>query len=100
VERNALPYSQAVFFHFHGLRIIPDRRFDLGPIYTLPRPTLRCIYEPYVEDLKSAIGALQNLGFTARPQSQPVGGIKLLRRAVSGVYQQLWRFHQLNFRRY
>jgi len=43
---------------------------------------------------------LQNLGFTARPQSQPVGGIKLLRRAVSGVYQQLWRFHQLNFRRY
>jgi len=94
------PYSQAVFFHFHGLRIVPGRRFDLGPIYALPGPTLRCIYEPYVADLKTAIGALQNLGFAARPQGQPVGGLKLLRRAVSGVYQQLWRFHQLNFRRY
>jgi hypothetical protein len=94
------PYSQAVFFHFHGLRIAPGRRLDLGPIYPLPRATVKQVYEPYVVDLKSGIATLQNLGFAARPQSQPLGMLKLLRRAASGVYQQLWRFHQLNFRRY
>jgi hypothetical protein len=94
------PYSQAVFFHFHGLRISPGRRFDLGPIYPLPRPTLEHIYEPYVAELKAAIGVLAELGFDARPQAKPLGWSKLLRRAVSGVYRQLWRFHQLNFRRY
>jgi hypothetical protein len=94
------PYSQAVFFHFHGLRLLPGRRFDLGPIYPLPRPTLRAVYEPYLSDLEAAIATLQNLGFEARAQSQPVRGLKLLRRAASGIYQQLWRFHQLNFRKY
>jgi len=94
------PYSQAIFFHFHGLRIAPGRRFDLGPIYALPDTTVRFIYEPYIADLKAAIATLQALGFAARAQSQRIGFLKLLRRAASGVYQQLWRFHQLNFRRY
>ncbi|MEP7056565.1 MAG: hypothetical protein ABI809_02175 [Caldimonas sp.] len=94
------PYSQAIFFHFHGLRIAPGRRFDLGPIYPLPAATVRCVYEPYLSDLKAGIATLQNLGFAARPQSQRLGTLKLLRRAASGIYQQLWRFHQLNFRRY
>ncbi|WP_280154578.1 hypothetical protein [Piscinibacter sp. XHJ-5] len=94
------PYSQAVFFHFHGLRIAPGRRFDLGTIYALPSATLQNVYEPYIADLKAAIAQLERLGFAARPQSQRLGLYKLLRRAFSGVYQQLWRFHQLNFRKY
>jgi hypothetical protein len=94
------PYSQAVFFHFHGLRIAPGRRFDLGTIYALPGATLQSVYEPYIADLKAAIAQLEALGFAARPQSQRLSLYKLLRRAVSGVYQQLWRFHQLNFRKY
>ncbi len=94
------PYSQAIIFHFHGLRITPGRRFDLGPIYPLPAPTIEHIYEPYVADLKAAIATLERLDFVARPQSKPLGWLKLLRRAFSGVYRQVWRFHQLNFRRY
>ena len=94
------PYSQAIIFHFHGLRITPGRRFDLGPIYPLPAPTIEHIYEPYVADLKAAIAALERLDFVARPQSKPLGWLKLLRRAFSGVYRQVWRFHQLNSRRY
>ena len=94
------PYSQAIFFHFHGLRIAPRRRFDLGPIYALPTPTVHHVYEPYLEDLRAAISMLQSLGFAARAQSKPIGWLKLLRRTVSGVYRQLWRFHQLNFRKY
>ena len=94
------PYSQAIFFHFHGLRIAPGRRFDLGPIYALPAPTVQHVYEPYVDDLKAAIATLERVDFIARPQSKPLGWLKVLRRAFSGVYQQLWRFHQLNFRKY
>jgi hypothetical protein len=94
------PYSQAVFFHFHGLRIVPDRRFDLGPIYPLPAPTLEHVYEPYLRDLREAIATLERTGHVPTPQRQALGYGLLLRRALSGVYQQLWRFHQLHFRRY
>jgi len=94
------PYSQGVFFHFHGLRIAPGRRFDLGPIYTLPGAVLDHIYEPYLADLRRAIAMLDGLGFAARPQSRKLGWATLLRRAASGVFQQRWRFHQLHFRRY
>ena len=94
------PYSQAVFFHFHGLRIAPGRRFDLGPIYPLSQTTIENVYEPYLIDLRAGIATLEKLGFVARPQSQHLNWSKLLRRAASGIYRQLWRFHQLHFRRY
>jgi hypothetical protein len=94
------PYSQAIFFHFHGLRITPGRRLDLGSMYPLPSATLRHVYEPYLEDLKAAIAKLEAIGFTARAQGKPLTTLKLLRRAASGVYRQLWRFHQLHFRKY
>lgn len=94
------PYSQAVLFHFHGLRIVPGRRFDLGPIYPLPATVVANVYEPYVADLRLAIATLQRAGFTARPQGQRLGWPRLLRRALSGIYQQFWRFHQLHFRTY
>ena len=89
-----------MFFHFHGLRIAPGRRFDLGPIYPLPKPLLDNVYQPYLEDLRAAIATLAEQGFEAPAQAGRLSRLKLLRRAVSGVYQQLWRFHQLNFARY
>ena len=54
-----------------------------------------------LETLRTATEAtLAGLGFHQRPQRQRVGWMQLLRRAAAGVYQQLWRFHRLNFRRY
>jgi hypothetical protein len=94
------PYSQAVFFHFQSLRLLPGRRIDLGLIYPLNEPLRRNVYAPYVADLKAAIAALQGIGFEARPQGAKIGALALLRRAASGIYQQLWRFHRLNFARY
>jgi len=94
------PHSAGVFFHFHGLRIAAGRRFDLGPLYPLPKTALQYVYRPYLDDLRQAIHTLECHGFAARPQSQALNWPRLLRRAASGVYQQLWRFHQLNFRKY
>lgn len=94
------PYGQAIFYHFHGLKILPGRRIDLAPIYPLPPVVLEHIYEPYLTDLRAAIGTLQTLGFSPRPQGRHLGWFALLRRAFSGIYQQLWRNHKLNFRKY
>jgi hypothetical protein len=97
---SRFPYSQAVFFHFHGLRILPHRRLDLGPNHPLPAPVLAHVYAPYLQDLKDAITTLSGLGFEVRPQGERLGVLRLLRRAASGIHQQIWRFHHLNLRTY
>jgi hypothetical protein len=94
------PYSQGIFFHFHGLRLAPGRVFDLGPIYALPPVVLANVYEPYLADLRNSLSHLESVGFNSRAQTGRRNPWKLARRTVSGIYQQLWRFHQLNFRRY
>jgi len=94
------PVSGAVFFHFHGLRILPDRRIDLSPIYPLPEPLLRHVYEPYVQQIGAATAALGQLGFTPRPQAQRPRLHELLRRTMRGVLQQRWTWHRVNFRGY
>ena len=94
------PYSQAVFYHFHGLRILPGRRLDLSPNHPLPLPVLENVYEPYLRDLKSAMATLSVLGFEPRTQGRRLHALELLRRAASGIYRQRWRWHQLNFRKH
>ena len=94
------PYSQAVFYHFQSLRILPGRKVDLGLGYPLNEPLRRHVYAPYLHDLKAAIATLADLGHQVQPQGTRIGTLALLRRALSGVYQQIWRFHRLNFARY
>ncbi len=51
------PFSDAIFFHFHGLKIINQKYLFLG-LYNIPRPTLDNIYKPYIEKLKKNIRKL------------------------------------------
>lgn len=44
------PYSDAVAFHFHGLRMKSNRRLWLGT-NPIPRPTFQHVYRPYMTDL-------------------------------------------------
>jgi hypothetical protein len=92
------PYSQALFFHFHGLRIAADGRFDLGS-YRLPAPLVAHVYEPYLVDLRAAIAVLAEAGFVARAQSAGVGGGGLRRRLALALQHRLWRLLHGNFRR-
>lgn len=94
------PIARAVFFHFHGLRILPGRRIDLSPIYPLPTPIIRHVYEPYVRQIGVAAASLGQVGFTPRPQAQPPRWSDWLRRCVGGARQQLRNWHRLNFRAY
>ena len=56
------PYHGAVFFHFHGLRLLGDDKVNLGG-YPLSPMLIHDIYGPYLSDLADAIGALRKLGF-------------------------------------
>lgn len=94
------PYSDGIFFHFHGLRIAPSKRIDLSDIYALPQATVEHVYEPYLVDLRKAIATLETLGFAARPQSRSLGLWRRMRRAVAGVYRARWHVSPLHVRRY
>jgi hypothetical protein len=94
------PIGRAVFFHFHGLRILAGRRVDLSPNYPLPTPVIRHVYEPYVRQIAGAAAMLGEVGFTPRPQGKAPRWIGWLRRCVSGAPQQLRNWHRVNFRRY
>jgi hypothetical protein len=84
------PYSAAVAYHFQGLRILSDGRVDAGGGYVLPKPTLRHIYRPYVDDLRHAVGQLRTVGFSVRPQAKPPGAISFLRRTIGVVLRDQW----------
>lgn len=45
------PYSEGIFYHFHGLRVITKNRVQFGP-YAIPRATYHYVYKPYLLELK------------------------------------------------
>ena len=53
---NALryPFSDAIFFHFHGIKIISNEYLFLG-LYDVPETTLKNLYKPYAKELKENI---------------------------------------------
>ena len=90
------PYGNAVFWHFHSLRIANgvgrSLRIEFGP-YPIPRSTRIHVYAPYLADLRVAARLMQAHGLSVRPQSRRTlssMGKSLLR----GIYRQLWRFNQ------
>jgi hypothetical protein len=60
--------SDAVIFHFHGLRLLRKGRVLLTDDYHLGRTTLEMIYTPYLSDLRGAVQRLQAVGFGVRVQ--------------------------------
>lgn len=92
------PYSQGIFYHFQGLRILDNKKVDFGSPYILPKLLIDNVYEPYMSDLSTAISRLEAINHAIVPQAPRYSWFRLLWRLLSGIYQQLWRFHSLNFR--
>ena len=64
------PYGNAVFFHFHGLRIISNRFVSLGlGRYVVPMPVMRNVYRPYLRELRTAQEVLADNGCGVQPQA-------------------------------
>jgi hypothetical protein len=53
------PYSEAMMYHFHGLRLVcPRSVFPVNREYRIPKPHWRCLYEPYLEDVADAVAQI------------------------------------------
>jgi len=84
------PHSNAVFFHFHGLRISSQSSVSLGD-YSIPRVALDALYIPYLKDLRFALEKLENLSIPFVPQTEPVGvPRRIFRRMRSTVLKALF----------
>jgi hypothetical protein len=79
------PYGNAIFFHFHGLRIIDKKKVEIGN-FPLPGNLIKYIYQPYLNDLRAAVEFLRAEGFIfmaqAKPRNQVLIAIKKIIRAL------------------
>ncbi len=90
---SRFPYSAAVFWHFHGVRLdIHAQRIKRmwGGGFALPVPVRRHVYEPYLADLRAQVeGCLATLGYKAKSQNPP-GVLKRLAYLLRGCWRSLW----------
>jgi hypothetical protein len=82
---SRFPLGNAVFYHFHGLRITSKNTVNTGE-YTLPRTVLKYVYEPYLKDLKKSIETLSSIGIELKPQAKPLGVIRKIHISFSKIY--------------
>jgi hypothetical protein len=62
------PYSNGVFWHFHGLRLLDNRRLVIGN-YKIPSITFANIYLPYFADIGRIRQILEDAGVNILPQA-------------------------------
>jgi hypothetical protein len=95
---NRFPYSNGIFWHFHGLRLTEKRSKPMVQFttsYSIPSITRKQIYEPYLEDLRVVIEIMKSHGVQPRLQ-QKYRTFGRLKGVWKGIKQQLWRFnHEL-----
>ncbi len=66
IER--FPYSDCIFYHFHGLKILSNKELFLGN-YKIPIKPYRYIYLNYAKEIKKIINNLEENGFKILKQS-------------------------------
>lgn len=85
------PYANAVFYHFHGLRILSRKQLQIGG-YSLPVALKRHVYTPYCDDLKQSLNQLEAIKFKWKPQamipSWPKRALVILKRSYR-IYEFL-----------
>lgn len=83
------PYSRAVAWHFHGLRLLADSRVLLHRAYSIPEVVDRMIYLPYVQEIKNSLDVL------GKPVVQTVGSRGFVIRAKSFAKNLLRLFREM-----
>ena len=71
------PYSEAVAFHFHGLRFKSERRVWLST-NPIPTPTFRHVYRPYLQELADSVSVSKSVGVPVQTQSHHMGRMRLM----------------------
>jgi hypothetical protein len=96
------PYSAAVFWHFHGVRLdirAGRIRNMWGGGYPLPVPTRRWVYGAYLDDLRHQVDVrLAGIGYQARSQHPP-GYFLRFAHLIRGWYRSIWSLNSaINWR--
>jgi hypothetical protein len=86
---SRIPYGNAVFYHFHGLRLAINNRIEIGD-YFLPSVLRRDVYRPYYEDLRESLQQLNRLGVIPRPQVRSVGFATRFYRRLQRLKMFIW----------
>jgi hypothetical protein len=89
---SRFPYSGGIFYHFHGLRLLDNKRVNLGE-YPLPPVLVGQVYKPYVAKLKNILTMLRAVGWEAPPQQVGIGFDRKIRSLLHGIRSQMWRFN-------
>ena len=92
---NRFPYSNGIFWHFHGLRLTEKHSkamVQLTTEYSIPSITKKQIYEPYLVDLSAVIQVMKIHGIQPKLQ-QKFRKFGHLKGIWKGIKQQLWRFN-------
>lgn len=89
------PYSEAITYHFHGLRLVNAATAIIGhPTYRIPRPHRNGLYVPYSRDLAGAIATIRlkqgSVGFaqTSLPSAQRGITNRILNRINDALRRQ------------
>lgn len=75
------PYGNAIFYHFHGLRLTSNTTVEIGS-YLIPKIVTQNIYKPYYRDISDSIQDLKRIGFSDFKQASPVPFISRYLRAL------------------
>jgi hypothetical protein len=76
------PYSDAITYHFHGLRMKNARKVWLGT-NPIPSPTLRNVYQPYLNSLRESASIVIDHGYSLRFWPHPMPKSMQLASALS-----------------
>jgi len=91
------PYGNSVTWHFHSLRISLDSRKLLVVTYgsyLLPKCTRENVYQPYIFDLRTAVGKIRNIGFTLKPQIN-FSKVYYVKLRLLMFLQRFWLFNTI-----
>jgi len=78
-------YSNALFYHFHGLKIYGNTKSFVGR-YEIPKPVLRYIYMEYLSSVSDIIKNLESCNVKINYQSKPNRVLDLGKRLIEYVY--------------
>jgi hypothetical protein len=82
------PYSRAIAWHFHGLRMLPNERVLLHGPYSVPQVVYLAIYQPYLEELRKAI-KLIGFPIVQAKHSSFLGWLKMLARKQLKMWREM-----------
>jgi len=86
---SRFPYGGAVFYHFHGLRLISNDRLEIGNYY-LPNSLREFVYKSYFADLRTAVDELLSVGVELKSQAKSTSFARRYYRKLQRLKARVW----------